>query len=113
MARRSPALPEFPMPPELLPGASRKPRRGLAIAGLAGFMVVVLVVASGLWTRNVSQARLKEWTDTQSVPVVSVISPATNDNKSSLDLPGRLEAYARADLCPRQRLPEGLVRRYR
>ena len=44
------------MPPEPLPGASRKPRRGLAIAGLAGFMVVVLVVASGLWTRNVSQA---------------------------------------------------------
>ncbi len=89
------------MPPEPLPGASRKPRRGLAIAGLAGFMVVVLVVASGLWTRNVSQARLKEWTDTQSVPVVSVISPATNDNKSSLDLPGRLEAYARAPIYAR------------
>jgi RND family efflux transporter MFP subunit len=89
------------MPPEPLPGASRKPRRGLAIAGLAGFMVVVLVVASGLWTRNVSQARLKEWTDTQSVPVVSVISPATNDNKTSLDLPGRLEAYARAPIYAR------------
>jgi RND family efflux transporter MFP subunit len=89
------------MPPEPLPGASPKPRRGLAIAGLAGFMVVVLVVASGLWTRNVSQARLKEWTDTQSVPVVSVISPATNDNKSSLDLPGRLEAYARAPIYAR------------
>jgi RND family efflux transporter MFP subunit len=89
------------MPPEPLPGASRKPRRGLAIAGLAGFMVVVLVVASGLWTRNVSQAKLKEWTDTQSVPVVSVISPATNDNKSSLDLPGRLEAYARAPIYAR------------
>ncbi len=89
------------MPPEPLPGASRKPRRGLAIAGLAGFLVVVLVVASGLWTRNVSQAKLKEWTDTQSVPVVSVISPATNDNKSSLDLPGRLEAYARAPIYAR------------
>ena len=89
------------MPPEPLPGASRKPRRGLAIAGLAGFMVVVLVVASGLWTRNVSQAKLKEWTDTQSVPVVSVISPATNDNKTSLDLPGRLEAYARAPIYAR------------
>jgi RND family efflux transporter MFP subunit len=64
-------------------------------------LVVVLVVASGLWTRNVSQAKLKEWTDTQSVPVVSVISPATNDNKSSLDLPGRLEAYARAPIYAR------------
>ena len=62
---------------------------------------MVLVVASGLWNRNASQAKLKEWTDTQSVPVVSVISPATGDNKSSLDLPGRLEAYARAPIYAR------------
>ena len=58
-------------------------------------------MASGLWNRNASQARLKEWTDTQSVPIVSVIAPATGDNKSSLDLPGRLEAYARAPIYAR------------
>jgi RND family efflux transporter MFP subunit len=89
------------MPPEPPSGAPRKPRRGLAIVGIAGLLVVALVVASGLWTRNVSQAKLKEWTDTQSIPVVSVISPATNSNKSSLDLPGRLEAYARAPIYAR------------
>jgi RND family efflux transporter MFP subunit len=59
------------------------------------------VVASGLMNRNASQARLKEWTDTQSVPVVSVISPTTGENKSSLDLPGRLEAYSRAPIYAR------------
>src|SRR3977135_53869 len=90
------------MSPEPPPGGARPPpRRGLAIAGVAGFMVVVLVVASGLWTRNVSQAKLKTCTAPQAGPVVSVISPATNDNKSSLDLPGRLEAYARAPIYAR------------
>ena len=78
------------MPPESPPGVPRKPRRGLAIAGLAGLLVVVLVVASGLWNRNASEAKLKELTDTQSVPVVSVVLPTNSANRSSLDLPGRL-----------------------
>ena len=82
-------------------GVPRKPRRGLAIAGVAGLLVVVLVVASGLWNRNASEAKLKEWTDTQSVPVVSVVLPANSANQSSLDLPGRLEAYTRAPIYAR------------
>jgi RND family efflux transporter MFP subunit len=89
------------MSPESPPGVPRKPRRGLAIAGVAGLLVVVLVVASGLWNRNASEAKLKEWTDTQSVPVVSVVLPANSANQSSLDLPGRLEAYTRAPIYAR------------
>ena len=89
------------MPPEFPSGVPRTPRRGLAIAGLAGLLVVVLVVASGLWNRNASEAKLKEWTDTQSVPVVSVVLPANSANQSSLDLPGRLEAYTRAPIYAR------------
>ena len=89
------------MSPESPPGAPRKPRRGLAIAGLAGLLVVILVVASGLWNRNASEAKLKEWTDAQSVPVVSVVLPTNNANKSSLDLPGRLEAFTRAPIYAR------------
>jgi len=89
------------MPPESSPAAPRKRGRGLAIAGIAALLVVGFVVASGLMNRNASQAKLKEWTDTQSVPIVSVITPATGDNKSSLDLPGRLEAYARAPIYAR------------
>ena len=83
---RPPAPPECPMSPKSRLGAPRKPpRRGLAIAGAAGLLVVVLVVGSGLWNRNVSQAKLKEWTDTQSVPVVSVSRrrPATTSPRST------------------------------
>jgi RND family efflux transporter MFP subunit len=89
------------MSPESPSCVPRKPRRGLAIAGLAGLLVVVLVVASGLWNRNASEAKLKEWTDTQSVPVVSVVLPTNSANRSSLDLPGRLEAYTRAPIYAR------------
>src|SRR5258707_7940539 len=103
MPRRSrpPAPLECPMPPEPSSAAPRKRGRGLAIVGVAALLVVGFVVASGLMNRNASQAKLKEWTDTQSVPIVSVITPATGDNKSSLDLPGRLEAYARAPIYAR------------
>jgi len=89
------------MSPKSPSGVPRKPRRGLAIAGLAGLLVVVLVVASGLWNRNTSEAKLKEWTDAQSVPVVSVVTPTSSANQSSLDLPGRLEAYTRAPIYAR------------
>jgi RND family efflux transporter MFP subunit len=73
----------------------------LAVAGVIGLAAVAFVVGSGLWNRNASSAKLKEWTDAQSVPVVSVVSPAKNANKSSLDLPGRLEAYIRAPIYAR------------
>ena len=52
------------MPPESPPGASARPRRrGLAVAGLVGMAAVAFVVGSGLWNRNASEAKLKEWTD--------------------------------------------------
>jgi len=91
------------MSPESPPSPpAPKPRgRGLALAGLAGLAVVVFVVASGLWNRNTSEAKLKEWTDAQAVPAVSVVQPASSANQSSLDLPGRLEAYTRAPIYAR------------
>jgi RND family efflux transporter MFP subunit len=83
----------------LAPARSR--RGGLAVTGLAGLALVSFVVASGLWNRNVSEARLKEWTDTQAVPTVSVVRPANEANRSWLDLPGRLEAFTRAPIYAR------------
>ena len=62
---------------------------------------MVFVVVNGVWSRNASEARLKETTDAQSVPTVAVIQPELGGNKSSLDLPGRLEAYSRAPIYAR------------
>ncbi|MEI7875570.1 MAG: efflux RND transporter periplasmic adaptor subunit, partial [Alphaproteobacteria bacterium] len=76
-------------------------RRGLAAAGIVGALALVLVAANGIWSRHASEAKLKEVTEVQAVPTVSLISPTTGANKSSLDLPGRLEAYARAPIYAR------------
>jgi RND family efflux transporter MFP subunit len=90
------------MPPDTPPSANPpRSRRGLAIAGIACGLVLILVVVNGIWSRQASEARLKEWTDTQSVPTVSVVNPSTGANKSFLDLPGRLEAYSRAPIYAR------------
>ncbi len=86
---------------ETPPPSVPRSRRGLAIAGLAGGLALVLVAANGIWSRHTSEAKLKELTEVQAVPVVSVVSPTTGANKSSLDLPGRLEAYARAPIYAR------------
>ncbi|WP_395713608.1 efflux RND transporter periplasmic adaptor subunit [Reyranella sp.] len=89
----SPESPPEPSPP--------RRRRGLILVGFAGVLVLAFVVASGIWNRNVSEAKLKEWTDTQAVPAVSVVAPTSGTGKTSLDLPGRLEAYSRAPIYAR------------
>ena len=89
------------MPPETPPATPPRSRRGLALAGIVGALALVLVAANGILSRHTSEAKLKEYTEVQSVPTVSVISPTTGANKSSLDLPGRLEAYARAPIYAR------------
>jgi len=90
------------MPPEPSPAPPKpRSRRGLALFGFAVALGLAAVVANGIWTRKASEARLKDWTDTQAVPTVSVINPSTGANKTSLDLPGRLEAYSRAPIYAR------------
>jgi RND family efflux transporter MFP subunit len=89
------------MLPESPPPAGKVSRRGLALAGLIVALGAAFVVVNGMWSRNASEARLKETTNLQSVPVVAVIKPSVGGNKSSLDLPGRLEAYSRAPIYAR------------
>ena len=85
------------------PPAASKPRsrRGLALFGIAAALGLGAVVVNGIWSRQASEAKLKESTDVQAVPTVSVISPSTGANKTSLDLPGRLEAISRAPIYAR------------
>ena len=99
---RPPVSTEFLMSPEQGSSLPRKvSRRGLAAAGLIGAIVVVVVVANGVWSRSSSEARLKETTEKLALPTVGVISPSREGNKSNLDLPGRLEAYYRAPIYAR------------
>ncbi|HSX59252.1 MAG TPA: efflux RND transporter periplasmic adaptor subunit [Tahibacter sp.] len=77
------------------------PRRGLKATGLAAAILAALVVAFGIGTRASGHARLKEWTEAQAVPSVSVVLPGTSGEGRSLELPGRIEAHARAPIHAR------------
>jgi RND family efflux transporter MFP subunit len=76
-------------------------RRGLRIAGLGLVAIAIVIVASGITTRKMADARLSEWTESQAVPVVAVAAPDTKSKQSSIDLPGRLEAYSQAQIFAR------------
>ncbi len=76
-------------------------RRGLALAGLAVGVALALIVVNGIWTRSSSEAHLKELASAAAIPVVAVVVPEHSANASSLDLPGRLEAYSRAPIYAR------------
>lgn len=77
------------------------PRRGLKLAGLTAATIAALVVAVGLTSRASGHARLKQWTEAQATPSVSVISPSGDGAAAALQLPARLEAYARAPIHAR------------
>jgi RND family efflux transporter MFP subunit len=91
---------ELRMSPEP-PPTGKVSRRGLALTGMIAIVLVTVVVIDGVWSRNASDARLKEVTNAQAVPTVAVIQPTVGANPSSLDLPGRLEAYSRAPIYAR------------
>jgi len=80
---------------------SAPPRRGLRLTGIVFAIVAVVIVATGLYSRASGNARLREWTDAQSIPVVAVAPPASGANSGALELPGRLEAYSRAPIYAR------------
>ena len=76
-------------------------RRRLRIAGVLALIVAVALVVIGLVTRASGNARLRNWTQEQAVPTVSVVTPGTQGDATALELPGRLEAYSRAPLYAR------------
>jgi RND family efflux transporter MFP subunit len=77
------------------------PRRGLRVTAFVLVIVAVAIVATGLYSRASGNARLREWTDAQAVPVVAVSPPGTGAASPALELPGRLEAYTRAPIYAR------------
>ena len=79
----------------------KKSWRGLRLAGVIVAIVAIVIVVHGVMTRASENSRLREWTDAQALPTVAIVSPANGANNSGLELPGRLEAYARAPIYAR------------
>jgi RND family efflux transporter MFP subunit len=84
------------MPPE-----TAAPRRGLQLAALVLVIAAVAVVVAGIAARSSDADRLRARADAQSVPTVAVIVPGKAAAATTLDLPGRIEAYARAPIHAR------------
>jgi RND family efflux transporter MFP subunit len=64
-------------------------------------VIAVLVVVTGIRAREDSDAKLREWTDSQAIPTVAVVLPDAKVLQATIDLPGRLEAYYRAPIFAR------------
>lgn len=73
----------------------------LKFALILGGVVALAVVLSGVASRASESARLAQWTAAQALPVVAVVSPGSAGGARALELPGRLEAIARAPIYAR------------
>jgi RND family efflux transporter MFP subunit len=87
------------MSPE--PTAHPISRRKLRIAAFVAVAIAVLIVGLGIAKRASSSTQLRQWTEAQAAPVVTVTQPQRSGNSYALDLPGRLEAYSRAPIYAR------------
>jgi membrane fusion protein (multidrug efflux system) len=86
------------MPTEQSPPRSR---RKLGVFGMLAAVALVIVVVIGIRSREEASAKLRDWTDDQAIPTVAVAVPDAKAQNSTLDLPGRLEAYYRAPIFAR------------
>ncbi|URL58253.1 efflux RND transporter periplasmic adaptor subunit [Luteibacter flocculans] len=77
------------------------PPRRLRLAGIIVAIVVLAIVVAGVATRANDSRKLREWTDQQAVPTVSVVTPEGGQGGGELNLPGRLAAYTRAPIFAR------------
>ena len=81
--------------------SGRPVARRLRLVGGAFALLAIAVVAYGLGTRQAQNARLRDVTEAQAVPVVALVTPASVSNNAALDLPGRLEAFIQAPIYAR------------
>jgi len=84
-----------------MPDQKKKNWRGLRLAGVIIAILAIVIVVHGVLTRASENSRLRDWTDAQALPTVAIISASNNANSSGLEVPGRLEAYARAPIYAR------------
>jgi membrane fusion protein, multidrug efflux system len=75
--------------------------RKLGVFGVVAVIVAIVVVVTGIMSRERSNAQLREWTETQAILSVATAPPDAKTLRPVLNLPGRLEAYARAPIFAR------------
>lgn len=73
----------------------------LRISGIIGALVAVALVVVGLTTRANQNDKLKQWTREQAILNVNVVTPGGEGSLSTLDLPGRFEAFSHAPIYAR------------
>src|SRR3954463_4073128 len=104
MRRNSPTRSESRMPPEAAETPPAPPvvsKRKLRVTALAGVALIAIVVIMGVTTRRMADARLSEWTERQPILSFALATFDDRSRRSTLDLPGRLEAYSQAQLYAR------------
>jgi RND family efflux transporter MFP subunit len=82
------------------PGSPRRSSRGLLWL-LLGLAMLVAIVVFGISVRASESRALTTWTNAQALPSVILITPGVQPQGPILNLPGRLEAYARASIFAR------------
>ena len=85
-------------------GFARQPgpnRRTLRLVLLAAVAVAIAVAIMGIRSRQQALANLQQIAAARTIPVVDVAAPQPPKGPTPLDLPGRLEATARASLFAR------------
>jgi RND family efflux transporter MFP subunit len=87
------------MPPDSGPPVLSRSR--LWMAATLAVAVAITVVVMGITTRKMADAKLREWTEAQAVPVVAVAMPDSRSQKTTIELPGRLEAFTQAQIYAR------------
>ena len=81
--------------------APRPSHHTLRISGIVAALIAAAIVVTGIATRANSNEKLKQWTNEQAIPSVSVVMPGNGGSASMLELPGRFEAYSRAPIYAR------------
>jgi RND family efflux transporter MFP subunit len=76
------------------------PRR-LRLVGVVALVVALAIVAYGLVSRAAQNSRLRDLTAAQAIPTVAIVTPANVQNRSGLELPGRLQAFISAPIYAR------------
>jgi len=75
--------------------------KGLKVGAVLLACVAVIVVASGLISRSSEGAKLNQWTAEQAIPSVALVNISDAGTSDGIVLPGRLEAFYRAQIYAR------------